>query len=163
MIREAGRDAYKQLAHFHYRGGLPNTTQKIYAAYIHGELAGVIAYTAPHFNLAARNKALPWLKKMNNRERFEFLNRNIIGIARVIVAAKFREIGLGVKVVRETMPLTGERYVETLAVMARYNPFFEKAGMRRVEYEPADPGYEKALQRFEAPRIQHRAAWLKKA
>jgi ABC-type ATPase with predicted acetyltransferase domain len=149
VIREAGRDTYKRLAHFHYRGGLPNTTQKVYAAYIHGELAGVIAYTTPHFNLAARNKALPWLKKMNNRERLEFINRNITRIARVIVAPKFRGIGLGVKVVKETMPLTGKKYVETLAVMARYNPFFEKAGMRRVEYQ-ADPEYAKALQRLEA-------------
>jgi ABC-type ATPase with predicted acetyltransferase domain len=47
VIREAGRDTYKRLAHFHYRGGLPNTTQKVYAAYIRGELAGVIAYTTP--------------------------------------------------------------------------------------------------------------------
>jgi hypothetical protein len=86
---------------------------------------------------------------MNNRERLDFINRNITRIARVIIAPKFRGIGLGVKLVRETMPLTGKRYVETLAVMARYNPFFEKAGMRRVEYQ-ADPDYEKALRRLEA-------------
>ncbi len=33
---------------------------------------------------------------------------------------------------RETLPLVNRPYVETMAVMARYNPFFEKAGMTKV-------------------------------
>jgi len=38
--------------------------------------------------------------------------------------------------VRETMPTVGTTYVETLAVMARYNPFFERAGMTRIDAPP---------------------------
>jgi hypothetical protein len=38
--------------------------------------------------------------------------------------------------VRETLPLAGTLYVEAVAVMARYNPFFERAGMRKVAEQP---------------------------
>ena len=34
--------------------------------------------------------------------------------------------------VRETLPLVGLPYIEAIAVMSRYNPFFEKAGMRKI-------------------------------
>ena len=33
------------------------------------------------------------------------------------------------KLIRETLPLLGTPYVEMVAVMAKYNPFAEKAGM----------------------------------
>jgi len=41
-------------------------------------------------------------------------------------------VGLGAKLVRETLPLGGTDYVEMSAVMTKYNPFAEKAGMRRI-------------------------------
>jgi len=37
--------------------------------------------------------------------------------------------------VREITFLAGTPYVKVLAAMARYNQFFDKAGMRRVEYK----------------------------
>ena len=51
---------------------------------------------------------------------------------RVVLHSKYRSIGLGVKLIRETLPLVGTPYVEMIAVMAKYNPFAEKAGMRKV-------------------------------
>lgn len=36
------------------------------------------------------------------------------------------------KLVGENLPLAGTDYVEMSAVMAKYNPFAEKAGMKRV-------------------------------
>jgi hypothetical protein len=39
---------------------------------------------------------------------------------------------LGLKLVWETLLLAGTEFVEMSAVMAKYNPFPEKAGMRRV-------------------------------
>jgi len=41
-------------------------------------------------------------------------------------------IGLGAKLVRETLPLVGMPYIEAIAVISRYNSFFEKAGMRKI-------------------------------
>lgn len=53
-------------------------------------------------------------------------------ISRVVVHPKYRSIGLGEKLIRESLPLVGTPYVELVAVMARYNPFAERAGMCRV-------------------------------
>jgi len=41
-------------------------------------------------------------------------------------------MGLGVRLVKETLCRAGTSCVEALAVMAKYNPFFEKAGMRKI-------------------------------
>lgn len=52
----------------------------------------------------------------------------------MIVHPKYRGIGVGTMLVRETLRKAGTAYVEVLAVMARHDPFFEKAGMKRIEY-----------------------------
>ena len=67
----------------------------------------------------------------------EELNEKLSIISRVVVHPKYRTIGLGSKLVRDTLTLAGTEYVEMPAVMAKYNPFAEKAGMRKiVEQEP---------------------------
>jgi len=45
-------------------------------------------------------------------------------------------IGLGTKLVKETLPLASTSYVEMPAVMAKYNPFAEKAGMQKIANQP---------------------------
>ncbi|MBS7649678.1 hypothetical protein KEJ17_08575, partial [Candidatus Bathyarchaeota archaeon] len=41
--------------------------------------------------------------------------------------------------VRETLPLAGTPYIEMVAVMAKYNPFAEKAGMTKIAESRPDP------------------------
>jgi len=57
-------------------------------------------------------------------------------ISRVVVHPKYRTIGLGAKLVKETLAKAGTPYVEMPAVMAKYNPFAEKAGMRKIAEQP---------------------------
>jgi hypothetical protein len=64
------------------------------------------------------------------------LNEKLSIISRVVVHPKYRTIGLGTKLVKETLPLAGTPYVEMPAVMAKYNPFAEKAGMRKITEQP---------------------------
>jgi len=64
---------------------------------------------------------------------FSELNRSLCNIMRVIVHPKYRTVGLGQKLIRETYFRCGTPYVETTAVMAKYNPFFEKAGLIKVQ------------------------------
>jgi len=66
------------------------------------------------------------------------LNEKLSIISRVVVHPKYRTIGLGAKLVKETLPLAGTPYVEMPAVMAKYNPFAEKVGMKRIA-EQAPP------------------------
>ncbi|MFN3621663.1 MAG: GNAT family N-acetyltransferase [Nitrososphaerales archaeon] len=149
-IREASREELKKLEHLHYKAKTPDNITKIYAAYINNELAGAIAYTPPIFSCRGRNKTLPEYKPTKPfKEYLKRLNRDFTRIARVIVAPKYRSIGLGAKLVKETMPLMDKKYVETLAVMAKYNPFFEKAGMKKIEVEE-DKEYQRFLTKLEA-------------
>jgi ABC-type ATPase with predicted acetyltransferase domain len=68
------------------------------------------------------------LPKMGMKE----LNEKLSSISRVVVHPKYRTIGLGSKLIKSTLGLVGTEYVEMSAVMAKYNPFGEKAGMIRV-------------------------------
>ncbi len=41
------------------------------------------------------------------------------------------------KIIRETLPFAGTPYVEMVPVMAKYNPFAEKAGLKKIaEQQP---------------------------
>jgi len=60
------------------------------------------------------------------------LNEKLSIISRVVVHPKYRTIGLGGRLIRETLSLAGTLYVEIVAVMAKYNPFAEKAGMQKI-------------------------------
>jgi ABC-type ATPase with predicted acetyltransferase domain len=98
-----------------------------------GELCGVIVYTYPGAAASGRRLVMP---RMDMHE----LNKWVSQISRVVVHPKYRTIGLGVKLVHETLPRCGTQFVEMSAVMAKYNPFAEKAGMTKVlEQQPSKP------------------------
>jgi ABC-type ATPase with predicted acetyltransferase domain len=60
------------------------------------------------------------------------INKRLSTISRVVVHPKYRTIGLGVKLIKETLGLVGTEFIEMPAVMAKYNPFAEKAGMTKI-------------------------------
>jgi ABC-type ATPase with predicted acetyltransferase domain len=79
------------------------------------------------------------------------MNEQLSIINRVVVHPRYRTIGLGSKLVRETLSLAGTPYVEMVAVMAKYNPFGEKAGMqKKAEQTPS----KKALKIARAVRVR---------
>jgi GNAT superfamily N-acetyltransferase len=89
-----------------------------------GELCGVVVYSFPSPVTFGRNKV--WKGSLQQ------LQREVSVISRVVVHPKYRSIGLGAKLVGETLAQAGTPCVEAVAVMARYNPFFERAGMRKI-------------------------------
>ncbi len=146
-IEKGTIDDYKALRELHYRSRHPGMVRAIYRAVVGEELAGVIVYASPHPVLRPRNAALPFLREMMRKGMQSYLrwiNEHFVRISRVIVYPKFRGIGVAVELVRQTLPLEGRPYVETLAVMAKYNPFFERAGMVRVA-AGADPERRRSL------------------
>ena len=60
------------------------------------------------------------------------MNKQLSIINRVVIHPKYRTIGLGAKLIHETLHIVGTPYVEMIAVMAKYSPFAEKAGMKKV-------------------------------
>jgi len=133
-VAEGSREDYEKLAQFHYREakGLV-AVQKIFALKRGEETVGVIVYKYPAITTFGRSKAF------GRKLSLEEINRDLALISRVIVHPKYRTIGLGVKLVKETLPLVGKPYVETVAVMAKYNPFFEKAEMKKIAESRPNP------------------------
>jgi ABC-type ATPase with predicted acetyltransferase domain len=124
-VAEGSRQDYYQLAGFHYRSHKVAGVRKIFSLKRGEELCGVVVYSYSPAACFGRRMVLP---RMSMRE----LNEKLSIISRVVVHPKYRTIGLGHKLIRETLEHAGTPYVETVAVMAKYNPFFEKAGMRKI-------------------------------
>jgi len=140
-IEEGTMEDYKQLAEFHYRTSRCPPPRKIFALKRGDEPCGVIVYSHPPPNAFGRSKA--W------KGTFIQLRKEMSTIARVVLHPKYRTTGLGVKLVKETLPLAGTPYVETIAVMARYNRFLEKSGMTKIAETSGDQTVKKAVEELE--------------
>jgi energy-coupling factor transporter ATP-binding protein EcfA2 len=116
---------WRTLSGFHYRSHHVGAPRKIFALKRGDELCGVIVYCYPAPAAHGRRMVLP---RMGMKE----MNKQLCSISRVVVHPKYRTISLGAKLVGETLKICGTPCVEMSAVMAKYNPFAEKAGMRRI-------------------------------
>jgi len=90
------------------------------------------------------------VKAVGYRPYLKELNKEWTLISRVIVHPKYRTIGLGVKLIKDTLCLTGRRHVELIAVMAQYNPFAERAGMKKILVKEPTEKIVKAVDRLKA-------------
>jgi ABC-type ATPase with predicted acetyltransferase domain len=116
---------WRKLSGFHYRGHNVAVPRKIFRLMRGEELCGVIVYSYPPPSCYGRRLVLP-------RMTIHEMNKQLSIISRVVIHPKYRTVGLGAKLIRETLPLAGTSYVEMIAVMAKYNPFAEKAGMQKI-------------------------------
>lgn len=107
-------------------------------------------YSGSYLNLKPRNMVFGerYVYTPGDYNKVRLINEEIARISRVIVHPKFRGIGLGEYLVRETLPKVNAKVVEVLAVMAWFNPFFEKAGMVKVEYERSGSSEERKIKEF---------------
>jgi ABC-type lipoprotein export system ATPase subunit/GNAT superfamily N-acetyltransferase len=125
QVRRGKHEDWRSLSRFHYRSHHVAAPREIYCLWRGNELCGVIVYAFPPPNCSGRHQVLP---KMSLKE----LNECLSIISRVVVHPKYRTIGLGAKLIRETLPEVKTPYVEMIAVMPKYNPFAEHAGMQKV-------------------------------
>ena len=93
-----------------------------------GPAVGIVVYSHGPLELSLRNQATGG-RFVGNPGR---LNREVRILRRLVIHPDLRGCGLGHRLVRQTLPLVGTRYVECLAAMGAVNPVFEKAGMKRV-------------------------------
>jgi ABC-type lipoprotein export system ATPase subunit len=140
-VEQGAFQDYKALSQFHYRAGRCPPPRKIFVLKRRGERCGVIVYSYPSPMTFGRSKV--WKGSLQR------LQREVSVISRVVVHPKYRSIGLGAKLVHDTLARAGTACVEAVAVMARYNPFFEKAGMRWIAESKPSPHVVGALERFE--------------
>jgi ABC-type lipoprotein export system ATPase subunit/GNAT superfamily N-acetyltransferase len=140
-IEESSVADYRKLSVFHYRTSHCPAPRKIFVLKRHDELCGVIVYSWSPPNTFGRRKV--W------KGSFKQMQNELSTITRVVVHPKYRTIGLGIKLVKETLPLAPTPCVETIAVMARYNPFFEKAGMRKIMESKPNPNVLGAIEELQ--------------
>jgi len=125
-VEEGSLDDWRELEPWHYRQGRPPPAKKVFTLKRGVETVGVIVYSWPSVIGFGRWRAF------GRHIPIGELNRDFSLISRVVLHPKYRSIGLGSWLVRETLHRVGTPFVETVAVMARYNPFFEKAGITKV-------------------------------
>jgi ABC-type transport system involved in cytochrome c biogenesis ATPase subunit len=137
-IEPANKTDWQTLAKFHYRNHQTAVPRKIYRLTRNGELCGIIVYSYPPPACYGRRLMLP---KMPMQE----LNKQLSIINRVVIHPKYRTIGLGEKIIQETLQLAGTPNVEMIAVMAKYNTFAEKAGMKKITHQQPNDSFTELL------------------
>jgi hypothetical protein len=81
------------------------------------------------------------------------LNTKLSTISRVVVHPKYRSIGLGTRLVKDTLTQAGTEYVEMTAVMAKHNPFAENAGMQRITESTPSKHAQDAIEKLQTLRF----------
>jgi hypothetical protein len=125
-IEKGTLEDWRKLSVFHYRSHNISAIRGIFSIRRHSELCGVIAYCYPFPACAGRNLVLP---KMELKE----INQKLALLSRIVIHPKYRSIGLGEKLIKDSLPQVGTPYVEMIAVMPKYNPFAERAGMKKIQ------------------------------
>ncbi|PVX26565.1 MAG: hypothetical protein CW716_05735, partial [Candidatus Bathyarchaeum sp.] len=139
---EGTYEDWKEVAGFHYRSHRVAFLQKIFVLKRKDRICGAVIYTYPM-------SAAPFRNSIVKFESMKELNEKLARVSRVVVHPKYRTIGASVKLLKESLPLCGRVYVEMIAVMARYNPFAEHAGMKRVGEAQPDKSILEAIEKLE--------------
>jgi len=157
LQRGSPRD-YVELEAFHYLPKRPATWAQVWTIRYHEKPAelrsaanwgrgngsrvvavGVLSYPVPSSHARERHLGR---EQFTRRENLVFANQHIRTISRVVVHPQFRSLVLSTILVRCLCENCPTRYVESIAMMARAHPFFEKAGMRRIDpVSPDEPVY----------------------
>jgi hypothetical protein len=152
QIATGNIDDYKRFARWHYRDNNCGPYVAIYSlrqlkdypGTNANRLIGVIVYTTPTTCCTTRENATGrYFTGLSMSDKIALLNKHFRRISRVIIEPRYRGCGLASMLVKNTMPLLNVTYIEALATMGNFNPFFEKAGM--TPYTQAMPKRTKML------------------
>jgi ABC-type transport system involved in cytochrome c biogenesis ATPase subunit/GNAT superfamily N-acetyltransferase len=154
-IEKGNIEDYEKLKRFHYRSKNEKERASLrmkdcYKLLYGNSLIGVIVYSHSYLNLKPRNMVFGdrYVFTPGDLRKARLINEEIARISRVVIHPKFRGIGLGEFLVKETLSKVDAKVIEVLAVMAKYNPFFEKAGMLRVDYRRDENASDKKIRIF---------------
>ena len=134
-VEKGDKEDYKKLSKFHYRQSRLGAVKNYYKLLHKGTVIGVMAITYPHLALKGRNIYTNKKYAKMTKEICTEINKQFECISRIILHPQYRGIGLAHYFLREYFKLSDSHYIETIAVMSKYSPFFAKAGMTHVETE----------------------------
>jgi ribosomal protein S18 acetylase RimI-like enzyme len=131
---------FRKLARFHYCAAAPASfALTMTIDHVTGmagrRVVAVGVLSNPALSCRAREAALA-LSRVPREWRWEYLNRHLRTVSRVIVHPQYRGIGLASEVVRCLVRQSPTRYVEAISRLVMHHPLFERAGMTNLA-----PGY----------------------
>jgi len=148
-IEKGERKDYDKLKRFHYRQSGVGAVRDICTMKHEGNIIGVMILTYPHLALKGRNVHTNKKFAKMTTETCKMINEQFSCISRIVIHPKYRGLGLSYHMIKFYLDnFADTKYVETLAVMSKYSPFFKKAGMTLVEVE-ADKRRAKKVQQIE--------------
>ena len=104
------------------------------------EPIGICVFASPAASLAARSAAFG-LVNPRSETALAALNANLWLLQRVVLHPTYRGAGLAAPFVRRACAFCPVDWIETLSVLGRINPFFERAGfVRRGAVTPKSGG-----------------------
>lgn len=137
-IGEGNKDDYDSLARLHYRAGAPATIAKILTARDEttDEITGVLVVSRPTLNGKWRQTAWPGKFDTGTKtQRAHAINAELRTISRVIIDPRYRGLGVAKSLVRTYIDAPLTPCTEAITAMGPICPFFERAGMTRIDIE----------------------------
>jgi len=112
----------------------------------HGDAPiGICIFATPARAVALRSQFFR-LQRNQTSLALSALNEQLWVLQRVVLHPTYRGAGLAAAFVRRACELCPVPWIETLSAMGRVNPFFERAGFRklgvvrkRTRHDPTDP------------------------
>jgi len=145
---------YQKLSEYHYRTEEIRPATSIYkvkARYPHHKAfpdpIAVVVYRTPIPFLRARDRATnDYFRTPETRsKKLRLINQKVRYLARLIVLPQFRRLGIGTKLVSETLSLQTVPIIETLTPIDFTNHLFKKCGFK-IHYIEASTGYRRFTQ-----------------
>ena len=112
----------------------------------HGDQSiGICVFASPAASISLRTRFFG-LKNPRTRLGLQALNKQLWVLQRVVLHPTYRGAGVAAEFVSRACDLGPVPWIETLSAMARVNPFFERAGFRKLGVirktevtDPSDP------------------------
>lgn len=137
-VEKGSLDDWKLLHELHYKAANLGIGPRYWRCALDGETLGVIVLTVPKPLDSGRNQVFPHLRpnangrdnRMVNQMRMMWLNKNMILCSRQIVDTMYRGAGIAYRFRNIAFRMSGLRFIESRSSMSRFNPFYQKTGMK---------------------------------
>lgn len=140
-VERGSNDDWKKLHELHYKAENLGIGPRYWRCAIDGETIGVLVFTVPKPLDSGRNQVFRYMRANSNgidnryvnRTRMMWMNANIILCSRNVVDTMYRGAGIAYRFRNLVFRMSGYRYIEARSSMSRFNPFYQKAGMKLLK------------------------------